>query len=246
MKNLTLFLLIMISITSCKSYMISTVSSNNTNKESSSGAHFIENDTVKITYSFNGENSPLTLEVFNKLNEPVYVNWEQSAVVLNNKVYSFVDDKLAIHGTTSSARQPYNFQTGTDNLSNFSGMVKLPQNGAFLPPRSQVSRTIYALNTINTFQLDQTDYTASTSPIQFRCYVTLYTMSDGRPKPFSFEQSFWVSSIVKNSGNPFMKKTDQYQPANRLVNSNSAGNLPNLTGPAIFGVAAFVAFLIFM
>jgi len=258
MKKLTLIILIVSAMSSCKSYMISTVSSNNASKDDTSGAFFVENDSVKISYSFTGENSPLTVAVFNKLNEPVYVNWEQSAVILDNKAYSFVEDKLAIEGTSSSTSLKYNRQSDTYTYGDFSGTVNLSKNAGFLPPKSQVSRTIYALSAINTFKLDQSgfekkvmnfnegsgvihvrqaNYTASESPIQFRCFVTLHTIQDGRPKPFTFEQSFWVSNIVKSSADPSKITDYQFKPANVIVNAKSTGFAKAMTGVALVGAA---------
>ena len=258
MKKLTLIVLIVSAMSSCKSYMISTVATRNASKDDTSGAFFVENDSVKISYSFTGENSPLKVEVFNKLNEPIYVNWEQSAVILDNKAYSFVEDKLAIEGTSSATSIKYNRQTDTYTYGDFSGTINLSKNAGFLPPKSQVSRTIYALNNINTFKLDQSgfvkkvmnfnegsgvihvkhaDYTATESPIQFRCLVTLYTINGGAPKPFSLEQSFWVSNIVKSSANPSKITDFQFLPGHVIVNSKSTGFAKAMTGVALVGAA---------
>jgi hypothetical protein len=262
MKKLALLVLVLIVMVSCKSHMISTVSSNTASKEVTSGAFFIENDSVKISYNFTGENSPLTVEVYNKLNEPVYVNWEQSAVIVDDKAYSFVDDKLAIEGNTSSVSLNYQSQYDTYNYGDFFGTVKLSKNAGFIPPKSQVSRTMYALNTINTFKLDQTafekkamnytegsgivyvkqaNYSPSDSPIQFRCYVTLYTVKEGAPKAFSFEQRFWVSTIMKSGANPSKFTDYQPMPANLIVNSKSTGFTKAMTVVAIVGAAGGVS-----
>lgn len=257
MKKLTLIVLIAVAMSSCKSYMISTVSNNSASKEESSGAFFIENDSVKIKYAFTGENSPLTVEVFNKLNEPVYVNWEQSAVVLDNKAYSFVDDKLNFNGKTNTSTPTYQSLGSINSDGSFSGSVNLSKNAMFLPPKSQVTRTIYALNNINTFKLvndgfekkpmnysdrigvvyvKQAHYDAATSPIQFRCYITLYTITNSTPKSFSYEQNFWVSNIVKSSITPAKLATFQLLPANLIVNSKTNGFGMTMTSLALVGV----------
>ena len=38
----------------------------------------IENDTAKIVYSFQGYNLPVTVQIYNKLDQPLYVDWNQS------------------------------------------------------------------------------------------------------------------------------------------------------------------------
>ena len=35
-----------------------------------------ENDTVNVTYKFSGEGGLMTINVFNKTNQPLYVNWK--------------------------------------------------------------------------------------------------------------------------------------------------------------------------
>lgn len=262
MKKLTLIILIATAMSSCKSYMISTVSSNDASTEETSGAFFVENDSVKITYAFTGENSPLTVEVFNKLNEAVYVNWEQSAVVLDNKAHSFVADKLTFDGKTNTTTPVFQPAGSTDSYGNFAGSVNLSKNAAFLPPKSQTTRTIHALNTINTFKLvdagfekkpmdfsdgsgvvyvKQANFDAATSPIQFRCFITLYTIKDGAPKPFTYEQSFWVSSIVKSPASPSKIASYQLLPANLIVNDKTTGFGKTMTGLALVGATGALA-----
>jgi hypothetical protein len=256
MKNLILLLLIATAMSSCKSYMISTVSSDNASKDESSGALYIENDSVKITYAFTGENSQLAVEVFNKLNEPVYVNWGQSAVVLDNKAYSFVGDKLTFDGNTNTTTPIYNSSGSIDTYGNFAGSVNLSKDAGFLPPKSLTTRSIFALNNINTFKLvdasfvkkpmnfsngsgviyvKEANYDAAASPIQFRCFITLHTIKDGTPKPFSYEQSFWVSKIVKSPSNPSEIATYQYLPGNVIINSKTTGFGTAITGIALVG-----------
>ena len=43
-----------------------------------------ENDTVMVKYTFSGENMPITITIYNKLQQPLYIDWERSAVIINN------------------------------------------------------------------------------------------------------------------------------------------------------------------
>src|SRR5437879_399347 len=62
----------------------------------------IENDSVKITYSFKGQNCPVQVEVYNKLEKPVYLDWKKSALIMNEERFSFWEDKTSIRATTIS------------------------------------------------------------------------------------------------------------------------------------------------
>ena len=43
-----------------------------------------ENDTVRISYRFWGENAPVTITIYNKLDEPLYVDWGRSALIIDD------------------------------------------------------------------------------------------------------------------------------------------------------------------
>jgi len=44
----------------------------------------IENDTALLKYTFAGENFPITISIFNKLLQPLYVDLGRSTVIINN------------------------------------------------------------------------------------------------------------------------------------------------------------------
>ncbi|HZI54111.1 MAG TPA: hypothetical protein VFD56_10425, partial [Chitinophagaceae bacterium] len=40
-----------------------------------------ETDIIRVAYQFSGEGGGMTVTVFNKTNQPVYINWKKSAVI---------------------------------------------------------------------------------------------------------------------------------------------------------------------
>ena len=67
------------------------------------------------------------------------------------------------------------------------------------------------------------------------CFITLSTIKDGVPKPFTYEQSFWVSSIVKSPASPSKIASYQLLPANLIVNDKTTGFAKAMSGLALVG-----------
>lgn len=63
-------------LTSCSKYQINMLSSTNAVKDEQTGVFNVENDSVKISYSFYGKNAPVSIQVFNKSDKPLYIDWQ--------------------------------------------------------------------------------------------------------------------------------------------------------------------------
>lgn len=243
MKRTVLILSAIIFLSSCKSYLLSTVSAPNTKLDQSTGALTMQNDSLAITYNFSGEGSLLNIDIYNKLNEPLYVNWEKSAIIVNSKAYSLVDDRLKIKGETSSSSSDF-FNTGvTSSNGKISGIVQLSKNESFIPPNAKINRVTDILSTIETSKIPDSAYhkiilndtetgvvnakhsvfTAENSPLAFKTYLTLYTVKDNTMKLFSSQQDFYVSSVLKTSANPKSIENFSTLPGNVMILSKSTG-----------------------
>ena len=51
--------------------------------------YYAENDSVKISYKFEGLNCPVSIGIFNKLPVPLYVDWKRSAVIVDSLLISY-------------------------------------------------------------------------------------------------------------------------------------------------------------
>lgn len=219
---LALFLL-----SSCSTYYISKLNSLDLAKNEETGAFLFENDSLRIGYSFFGENAPVQIDVFNKLDEPLYIDWQRSALIVDDQATSYMGDDIAINGRTSS--DGYSYRTladwrSTTQYGAFNGTATLPSGLTFIPPKSKIEKT--QLELANLFYEDIADssysrlelagfdgtmhsikvrnYTAQNSPLHFRSYLTLYTL-DGvtdKPKQIVLEQSFYVNQVSKLGINP--------------------------------------------
>src|SRR5690554_4989876 len=93
MKNILRLTVISLLLFGCKSYVqvVNTNSSIPTNKN---GFHVYENDSMKITYSFWKAKGLMTFSIFNKMDQPLYIDWKKSSYVDNSvKLNYWIDEE---------------------------------------------------------------------------------------------------------------------------------------------------------
>ncbi len=68
-----------------------------------------ENDTVRISYRFWGENAPVTITIYNKLDEPLYVDWGRSALIIDDVATTYDPKVASVRGESSSVASGSSF-----------------------------------------------------------------------------------------------------------------------------------------
>lgn len=215
------------SLSSCSSYYYSVLESNDTIGEKNGNRDFvIENDSVFISYCFYGEDAPISITVYNKMDEPLFVDWQRSALIIDDVATSYYQEKAPIQGQTESSysRDAYRWNRNysiTDGYSagSFAGEIALPKGVSFIPPKSKVESTPLRLSNFPFDQIPKDQYTRQKfaksnssvvtvrvkkfteedTPLAFRSYLSLYTadQDNGKRKYSTFESSFYVSQLIK-------------------------------------------------
>jgi hypothetical protein len=181
-----------------------------------------ENDTVMIKYSFAGEDFPITLTIFNKLNQPLYIDWDRSVVVINN---------LQVNG-------PFFHE----NQANFIS----PLSSVIVTSNKLRSEFIKVDNNDPGIKFSFTDGGASgtkytfdekTTPLFFRNILAL-TPNEDYSIPTFFDYSFWVSDIIQTSAG---SSPMPYESLNRFFirKTTAAGNIMGWT--ALISVTVLAA-----
>jgi hypothetical protein len=248
-------------LSSCKSYQISTVSSPNAKKTDSTGVFNVENDSLILSYHFMGENSPLNIEVFNKLNEPLYVNWAKSALIVADKAYSYAGDEVKIQGSTSAVGTQYYRNGATFSDGSISATAKLPNTESFIPPHSKITMTTYILRNIGMDKIDKSyfkpamlnyndgsgqihgkeaTFSAANSPLKFKSYLTLYILKDNLPRAITFQQEFFVTSVTKSGVSPASLYQFSNHQGDVIVNAKTTGYAKTM---AVIGLVGAVGAL---
>lgn len=205
---------------SCARYQMSTISSPNAFTSDENGGFVTENDSLKIAYSFTGRNAPISIYVYNKLDEPLYVDWQRSALVYNDSTISYIPAATHLSGSIDAT----SFGTSR-NIAFTSGAidaaVALPKYVEFVPPHAFIRRALLELatqpfNNIPDSQLHtvysipsaadnwrtkgkKATFTASNTPLKFSSYLTIYSNNSS---PHIYRQMFYISELINTHVNP--------------------------------------------
>lgn len=208
----------LIFISGCARYQYVFVESDlsqNDNKE-----YFTENDTLLIKYTFKGENFPITLTIYNKLNQPLYIDWSRSVVVINN---------IQIEGAF--------YHNGlTDFIAPLSYVIATSNNlkDQFIEYNPGDSTTYIAISGGGS-RVKKYSYNERTTPLFFRNILAVSPNED-YSLPTFYDYSFWVSDIVQSGSAP---SELTYSPANQFFirKITKAGNF-------LGGIATLTALVI--
>lgn len=181
----------------------------------------VENDTAKIVYSFQGFNFPVTVEVYNKLNKPLYVDWTKSALIIDGQTLSYWQNKAQLSGTTEGYSTK--LWGGVSYFwGNINGTISKHEKVSFIPPGSYKKTTRFYLrsrffSTKNSESVKKESFTSSTgesygwrmkytfnkenAPLKFKSYITLSTDKDLATE-FHLISSFWVDNITQTGLSP--------------------------------------------
>jgi hypothetical protein len=169
--------------------------------------------------------------VFNKLDKPLYVDWQRSAAIIGDNAISYMPNQVNVAGNYDG--QTYSWQSRPkallSNYSSTSGSINavadLPKSTTFLPPHSQAGNVPilltkdrfvlpdsgYRKEKVNLFDGDNSmraeiqvaDFIKDNSPLKFKSYLTLYTQDGNGVKPMTYQHEFYVSKIVNTTTEPF-------------------------------------------
>ena len=224
-------------LTACVKYQYSTVSSNLATTDHQE--FYLENDSLKIKYSFWGYGGPVTISIYNKLNVPLYVDWKQSALVLNDLSHTYWQNKSSLQA------DEYGYQVALTPLvsstsATISGEIRADEATSFIAPNAykQVNMllikpdftklegshkpervkiyTIQGPRTALRYAFQQED-----TPLKFRSYLTL-SSEPSFAHPLVFESEFWVSEVMQTGTSP-EKYMDERINKNTFYNSKLTG-----------------------
>lgn len=147
-----------------------------------------ENDTALIKYTFPGENLYLTLTIYNKTNQPLYIDIDRSTIVVNN--YQ-VSDPFYHEGMI-------NFIAPLSNAVITSNPLK--DKFFNLSKKDSLSGEIQKVHGEIVHRFNET-----TTPFNFRVILAL-TPRDDYSFPTFYDYSFWADGIVQTiTPGPSMK-----------------------------------------
>jgi hypothetical protein len=221
LKTIPLSCIILLCI-SCTRYQYTTLSSSST--ATNDKLEFVaENDSLRLVYNFYGQNAPINITIQNKLQVPVYVDWQRSALVVNDHAISYVPNEMKIQGAFYSESYNSNYRGSSFGMTSGSidATASLPRTFNIIPPQTYITNTPMgvtnklienvpdtAYHRVNYTMIDgysvpvkMATFTEATSPLRFKSYITLM-VGDSTSKPVAIEHTFYVSELITTSHDP--------------------------------------------
>lgn len=206
--------------TSCSVYQVMTVSSHEV-RQNQASEFVVENDSLELCYNFNGQDGPIKVKIRNKLQQPVYVDWKRSALIINDRAISYAPNTMSIEGSmaASSFNWTKDFSTTWGRLN---ATAQLPPDIEFIPPQAYVTKSLMGITNQALDRLPdsifskkkipimggesyetikQAFFTVESSPLAFKSYLTI-VVGDTLPRPVTYQHNFYVSELVKMTNPP--------------------------------------------
>lgn len=204
MKILLPLLFVSLTIVGCSKYQYAVIASGST--VDSVGRIINENDTLRISYAFSGLEGLARLRIYNKLDVPIYVRWDQSALVLDDQTMGHIKkNTLAINESVddSKIRWHRKMSSSADSIK-----VTWEQSVTAIPPTSEIASEFIYLGSKfferttakmkarehNKSVVKYQNYSQTDSPFQFRSHLTISFSPDFSSSKV-IGNNFWVSEV---------------------------------------------------
>jgi len=199
--------------------------------------YIFENDSVKILYSFKGLQCPVSIQIYNKLSQPLYVDWSKSAAIIDGEKVSYWADEASLSASTSGYTYKTSHNTSITN-SDINGTIYKNDRISFIPPQSYIinkpvwlshsffeirenqnKRSSNMKTSTNTYKVSEYLFNENSTPFKFRSFLT-YSFKEDISSPLYLEDSFWVSNLIQTSVTP---EALVYKPSNQYYLQKSTG-----------------------
>ena len=125
------------------------------------GSYSFENNDVKIQYDFWAEKGKLAFEIFNKTNNPIYIDWKKSSFIYNSdKLNYWIEEENSVSTSLSSSYLYINSLKQTPNASSSEYTVQSSkkiksERITFIPPKSKIKKCQFILNPDSLLTIDK-------------------------------------------------------------------------------------------
>ena len=217
MKNFTCLVILTLSLASCSRYQYLTIEGK-TMAHNERNELVSENDTLLISYNFNGYNGPVNVSLYNKSSRPVFVDWKRSAIISNGKATSFYAPGYQVSGTVNGYSIEWT-RAVTDHSAGVSLGISGQDGVSFIPPQSFITKTPqyaisdrlfdHELDSVKkqiitesnvTYAIRKKEFNETNSPLTFRSYITL--QFEGSNRDTTLEHTFYIRQIVQTGNAP--------------------------------------------
>lgn len=228
---------------SCTTYQVMTVSSREAAQQNTAAEFVIDNDSLELCYNFNGHNGPIKVKIRNKLNKPIYVDWQRSALIINGMAISYANQKVPISGALSSTSLNWTPDVSS-SYGRFHGTATIPPDIEFIPPQTFVTKELIGITNKGILNLPESafskkkvpamgsmfatiklaSFSPASTPLSFSSYLT-FMVGDTLPRPMVYQHNFYVSELVKMTDPPEMLNGDKRGDRFYVVQGNAGDSI---------------------
>jgi len=180
--SLSLFLT-MLFLSACTTYQYVTIDSSQLQKDKKD-LFTMENDTMRLVYSFSGAGGNITVSVFNKTYQPFYIDWSRSSIIRN-------DQSFTLQRRDAELIPP---QTSISDI-----VLNLNEQGGGIPkmiiPDTAQSRRFHFQDG-SYVKYRQVDYSETASPIRLKSYLTFLMGTPQETMDRVITHTFYVGAAM--------------------------------------------------
>lgn len=173
----------------------------------------LDNDTLTLAYNFASKRGNMRISITNKLNQPLYVDWKRSSLIVGQDKVDYWYDVAAVQLNTYT----YNSRWHYYSIGSITGTISKEDQIGFIPPHTKLEKQQFMLVPSDTLVLSGSPaithekpiwnpdrkkpidintftYGSEASPLIFRNYLTLSTDKDFKTE-FHLDTKFWASDV---------------------------------------------------
>lgn len=186
-SNIIILLFFAFTVTSCSStyYLASLKAASPDIEQDDKGSFHIETDSVWITYNFNGEQTPVSITVYNNSSSTLRVDWVESGVIKDDILINYAGDNFDPEKVRPSMNiPPKSSRNKTPMILNVNlNKVK----------SKDYKDSIFDMNN-QTYRIKQAEFDMEGSPVYFKSRLAIYTQYGDL---WVFEDGFYLHKIRK-------------------------------------------------
>jgi hypothetical protein len=96
--------------------------------------YVFENDTVRIAYDFWQNKGKMSFSIYNKLGIPIFIDWKNSALIINDNKYAYWVEKETRNGTRKG------YVSNSASFSTENSVAVKDERVSSIPPHSKIRK----------------------------------------------------------------------------------------------------------
>lgn len=194
-KSVQVCLLLFLTLTGCSKYQYVTLNSDL--PKNPKGEVVYETDSLVLRYKVFGQEGPARFFVYNKLQDPLYINWKESGIIIVNNAGGKDSVRLKKEWQEDPIKKEENSVLSVIQPGGFIASYPIHLRKRFI----QLSYGKFETKSIGENSIRSQHYQQDNSPLRFRSFLTL-SSDKNFSKNILVSNDFWVSEVSETVVDP--------------------------------------------